>query len=199
MERNFESKQREYDCIKFAGIQIEKSEDGYLMHQEGYAMCLKLLTLDCTFKEFRPRRHELVWLKHTTPDICAAVNILAQVTESRFERMHVKQTNRIIAGVQAVARRGITQQRLDRSTLRLKVFTDSSFANAEGNKSQLGFIVLLLDAIGKCNMLHFASYKSQRVVRSMLGGETYAFADGFDFAYPMRHGMQRHIEDEDSA
>ena len=53
---------------------------------------------------------------------------------------------------------------------------------------------MLCDATKKCNVLHFASYKSQRVVRSILGGETYAFADGFDFAYLMRHDLQRMLK-----
>ena len=90
MERKFESKAREYENFKFAGIQIERTEDGYMMHQEKYAVSLTPLSLDCTFKQFRSRRHELAWLKHTRPDLCAAVNLLAQVTEAKFARQHVR-------------------------------------------------------------------------------------------------------------
>lgn len=62
-ERTFESKAREYDDFMFAGIQIETRQNGYLMHQECYAMYINPLSLDCTFKEFRLQRHELSWLK----------------------------------------------------------------------------------------------------------------------------------------
>ena len=53
-----------------------------------------------------------------------------------------------------------------------------------------GYIILLTDTSGRANILHFSSYKSMRIVRSILGGEVYAFADGFDFAFLLRHDLQ---------
>ena len=46
---------------------------------------------------------------------------------------------------------------LDPKTLAMKLFTDSSFANAEKNKSQLGFVLILQDNSGKGNILHYGS------------------------------------------
>jgi hypothetical protein len=43
------------------------------------------------------------------------------------------------------------------------------------------------------NVLHFASYKSRRVTRSVLGGEVHAFADAFDIAYALKHELERLI------
>lgn len=192
-QQKFDFKAYEHDNFKFAGIQIEHMDDGYLLHQEKYAMSLKPLKMDCTFRNFRSRRHELAWLKHTGLDLCAAINLLAQMKEAKFQRQHLKQTKRVITRAQVAPKRGVRQQRLDQSTLRIKVFTDSSFENAEGNKLQLGFVFLLCESSSKYNILHSSSYKIQRVVRSVLGGETYAFANGFDFAYLMRHIMQSMI------
>lgn len=56
--------------------------------------------------------------------------------------------------------------------------------------SQLGFIILLCDASNHAHVLQYCSKNSKRVVRSILGGEVYAFADGFDRAYIMRHDLQ---------
>lgn len=147
--------------------------------------------------EFRSKRHELAWLTHTRPDISAAVNLAAQVTEPKFEKKHMKELNDIVKRAHANTKRGIRQQRLDSSSLSLRVFTDSSFANTPGKRMrfQLGFLVLLFYAYGKCNILHFSYYKSKRVTRSVMGAEVLAFADGFDYAYLLRRDLQ-HILDQ---
>ena len=38
--------------------------------------------------------------------------------------------------------------------------------------------------------MHFSSHNSRRVVRSVLCGEVYAFADAFDYAYTLKHDLQ---------
>lgn len=64
------------------------------------------------------------------------------------------------------------------------------FATNDDLSSQLGFVVLLCDASDRCHILDFSSRKSKRVVRSILGGEVYAFSDGFDGAFMLRHDLQ---------
>lgn len=187
----FQSNARDTGSFQFAGIQIEEEEGGYLMHQERFALKITQLSKQCTFSEFRSKRHELAWLTHTRPDLAAAVNLAAQVTEPNFEKKHVKALNDVVKRAHNNSKRGIRQQLLDTETLSWRVFTDSSFANTPDLRSQLGFIILLCDASGKCNMLHFSSYKSKRVTRSVLGAEVLAFAGGFDYAYLLRHDLQR--------
>lgn len=154
-------------------------------------MRLLPLSKDCTFKEFRSRRMELAWLHHTRPDISAAINLLAQITESMFVREYIRKLNTVLKRAQEVPKRGIRQQRLNHSELNLMVFSDSSFANNPDLASLFGYIILLADGSGRANILHFASYKSKLIVRSALGGETYAFADGFDYGYLLRHDLER--------
>lgn len=192
--KRFQSKAREAGNSQFAGIQIEEQSTGCLMHQERFALKIISLTKQCAFPDFRSKRHELAWLTHTRPDISAAVNLAAQVTEAKFEREHVKALSRVIKRAHANARRGIKHQKLDHRSLSLRVFTDSSFANTPDLRSQLGFIILLCDASGKCNILHFSSYKSKRITRSVLGAEVLAFADGFDYAYLLRHDLRRILD-----
>lgn len=78
--------------------------------------------------------------------------------------------------------------------LRMVVFSDSSFANTPSLSTQLGYIIVLTDKNGTANVLHYASYRSKRIVRSVLGGETHAFADSFDMAYTMRNYLNRIFE-----
>jgi hypothetical protein len=70
------------------------------------------------------------------------------------------------------------------------VYTDASYANNFDGSSQLGYIIFLADANGKCQPIAWSSHKSRRVTRSVLGSETMAFADGFDAAYSLKHDLQ---------
>ena len=189
--KKFDSKDREYDNTRFAGVYIETLQDGFKLHQKEYIKRLKNLSTSCSFKEFRSARAQTTWMIHTRPDICCTLNMLAQVTEAKFNKKHVRLLNRTIKNLQSTSTQGLIYQKLDCESLHLKVYSDSSFANNEDLSSQLGYIVLLCDKSNKCNILHFSSHKSRRIVRSVLGGEVYAFADAFDYAYTMRHDLQR--------
>ena len=70
-------------------------------------------------------------------------------------------------------------------------FADSSFAKKLDLSSQLGVMIVLSDSSGRANLMHYNSYKSKRVVRSVRGGEMYAFDDAFDAAFSIRHDLQR--------
>ena len=190
-EQRFQSKPREYDNFKFAGIQIERHEDKYLCHQEDYTQNLHELAKDSDFSSVRSRRHALAWLTHTRVDLAADVNLLAQVTEAMFSRKHLLYLNKIIHRARAAPRRGIWHHNLDPESLHLRIYSDSSFANAANLHTQLGFIVCLSDASNRCNILTYTSYKSRRIVRSVLGGETYAFVDAFDTGFILRHDISR--------
>lgn len=120
----FQSKPREVGNFQFAGIQIEEINGGYLMHQQRYAQRIPPLPKHCTFNEFRSKRHELAWLTHTRPDISAAVNLAAQVTEPKFDKKNVKELNDVIKRAHANTKRGIRQQRLAKESHSLRVFTD---------------------------------------------------------------------------
>lgn len=53
---------------------------------------------------------------------------------------------------------------------------------------------MITDHTKRANILHFASYKSKLIVRSVFGGETYAFADGFDSAFMLQYDIERITE-----
>lgn len=131
-----------------------------------------------------------MWIVHTRPDVCAAVNILAQTVENNFSVKDIQLYNRTVKQLQETPKLGLKMQKLDIDSLHLKVFSDSSFANNKDLSSQLGYIVLLCDKHSRCNILHFSSHKSRRVVRSVLGAEMYSFADAFDFAFTAKTDLE---------
>ena len=75
---------------------------------------------------------------------------------------------------------------LDLKTVRLVLMTDASFANAEGMKSQLGYLILMVDAAGNCNIVHYGSNRCKRVVRSVMAAEVQALVLGFDFSFVVK-------------
>lgn len=58
-ERTFDSKGRSYDNVSFAGIEIMRTKQGYIMHQGRYADKLMALDTNADFDAFRSLRHHL--------------------------------------------------------------------------------------------------------------------------------------------
>lgn len=76
--------------------------------------------------------------------------------------------------------------KLDINSFRLAVFTDASFAKNQDLSSQLGYIIVLADDHGNANLLHYSSFKSQRVARSALAAELFALSHAFDIASTLK-------------
>lgn len=53
---------------------------------------------------------------------------------------------------------------------------------------------MLNDKYDNASVLHYASYKIRRAARSVLGAETYAFADAYDFAYCAIHDLEKILD-----
>lgn len=190
-QQKFKSRARELENFTFAGIQVATTPEGIRLHEEKYARTIKPLSVECTFREFRSCRQKLQWLVHTRPEIACAVNKATQVTEEAFARRHVENINKSITHVHKNPSRGLLQRRLDPATLHFRVYSDASFADNEDLSTQLGFLVLLCDGMDRSNILHYSSHKSRRVVRSVMGEETYSMADGTAFTLTIRYDLQK--------
>ncbi len=84
-----------------------------------------------------------------------------------------------------VESRGLSLQmlKLDKGSLHVRAYANASFATNHNLTSQVEYIVLLCDKYDNACTLHYASYKSRRFARFVLGTETYTFADAYEFAY----------------
>ena len=76
--------------------------------------------------------------------------------------------------------RGLRFVKLDRNSLRLLVFTDSSFANNKDHSSQIGYVLALADKSNKANIIHWSLVKCKQVTRSVLVSKLYTLTNGFD-------------------
>jgi len=120
----------------------------------------------------------------TRPDCLFEISQLAQVTEKIFEedrRGTIRRLNRAIK--YAVDNRfTLKVPKLEKSSLRVIGFSDSSFANNADLSSQVGHICFLGDDSGSVIPITFKSYKAKRITRSAMAGEFIAFSDPFEVA-----------------
>jgi post-segregation antitoxin (ccd killing protein) len=84
------------------------------------------------------------------------------------------------------AARGLRFVQLAKESLQLLVFTDASFANNKDLSSQISYVLVMADANGRANILHWSSIKCKRVTRSVLASELYAMAHGFNISASLK-------------
>lgn len=76
--------------------------------------------------------------------------------------------------------RGLKYVKLDRNSLKVVIFIDSSFANNRDLSSQIGFVICIADKNDKVNIIHWSFVKCKRITRSVLAVELYEMVHGFD-------------------
>ncbi|CAN8072966.1 unnamed protein product [Agarophyton chilense] len=167
----------------FTGFSLDRKPDTTIVQeQHSYLKKLEELPSDAKFSLFRSMRMKLAWLANTRPECLFQISQLAQVTETIFENDQkgvIRQLNRAVK----YARQNILSlriPRLNRETLRVIDYSDSSLANNRDMSSQLGHIVFLGDGTDNVVPIHFKSYKAKRVTRSAMADELIAFSDLFD-------------------
>jgi hypothetical protein len=187
--RKFDSHPKDFDQFKFCGIQVTSLQNFWFsLGQSDYVAKLQPLHESCNLTDFRSRRQQLGWLVHTRPDITCGVSFLSQVTT--IDSNSIQKLNTILRYVRRSCNSGLHIRPLVSNTLRIVAFSDSSYANHDDQTSQLGYLVVLADATDACNVIHYTSYKSRRVVRSVLAGELHAFVDAFDYAYLLKRDLE---------
>lgn len=190
----FQGKERKLDDAEFVRVHLSTlpgQERFFTLGLAAYADNLDPLPTNAIFKKFTSVRASLAWLVHTRPDLCCGINEAAQVTEGAYGPDSVRALNALIKRAKGGRDLVLSYPPLDGVTLHLRVYSDSSFANNADQSSQLGYIVLLCDDSGRAHVLSFTSRKSLRVVRSVLAGEVYAFAEAFDEAFIIRYDLER--------
>jgi Reverse transcriptase (RNA-dependent DNA polymerase) len=194
--QRFKSRDRDYDNVKFAGVNINKTSKGFEVHQHDYIQKIQPLSAKATFDDYRSLRAKLMWLVNTRSDISCATSMASRTTRDLFAMKpteNIKELNRIVRHDKTITL-PLLYPRLDLDKLKLVAYTDSFFSNNDDLSSQLGYIIFLSDSTGACQPLYYSSHKSKRVTRSVLGGEVMAFADGVDMAVMLKHDIERMLD-----
>lgn len=131
-------------------------------------------------------RHSLAWLSNTRPELLASVNILAQVTETRFSKEAIRDINAVIHTAHDSAQQKPNFQPLKIPTSHIFLYTGASYATNYDSTYQLGSTIFLHDDTVKANLLSYSSVKSKLVARSALYTETIGLAVVINEAAIMR-------------
>ncbi|CZT07526.1 uncharacterized protein RCO7_09774 [Rhynchosporium graminicola] len=90
--------------------------------------------------------------------------------------------------------KGLKFVKLDKNSLKLIVFTNSSFANLKDFYSQISYICVLTDKYENANIVHWSFTCYKRVTRSVLASELYAISEGFDMASALKATIEQIME-----
>jgi len=117
-------------------------------------------------------------------DCLFEISQLAQVTEKMFEEDRRRMIRRLKRATKFAVDNRFTLKvpKLDKSSLRIIGFSDSSFANKADFSSQLGHTCFLGDVSDSVIPISFKSYIAKRITRFAMAGEFIAFNDFFDVA-----------------
>ncbi len=123
------------------------------------------------------------------PEAAFDLSFAAQVVNPKEE--HAKQLNKRLQWQIDNPSRGLKFVQLNKDSMKLIVFTDSSFANNRDYTSQIGFVITLADKNNKANIIHWSSIKCKRVTRSVLASELYGMAHGFDVGATIKSTIEK--------
>ena len=180
--------------LKFNGTRIELSNDHLTLKPEKHADNITLVKTSetsttssrgivrpklSTKEQYIAQRARGAYLASTCqPEASFDLSYAAQSTE--FTPDDVTALNKRLQWQIDNKTRGLRYVKLDPNSLKVVVFTDSSFANNRDLSSQIGFVVCIADKTDKANIIHWSSIKCKRITRSVLAAELYGVAHGFD-------------------
>ncbi len=146
-----------------------------------------LLKVPHSAKEAISTRAKVQYVATTSrPDLASATQLLTGDVKSP-DSTTLERLSEIVKYAQRTSGEGLRFVDLDQRTLKLVLFTDSSFGNGKGFSSQAGFLIVLMDGNGSANVLHYGSRKCRRVTRSVMAAEILALVNGFDNAFVVKH------------
>jgi len=150
----------------------------------------RLTTLDVTnidHDKFRTVRGQLLFISQSTrPDIAYDVAQLCQVPYKATSTENVAVLNDVVKHLEDTKSLVLRYPLLKQSSLKMYVFVDSGYNTNVDGTSQLGMVICLVDQSSTFHFVYWSSWKCQRVTRSMLAVETYAFSHGFDYGISLR-------------
>lgn len=127
-----------------------------ILHERKYTEKLRLFQTDCSFNTFRSIHAKLAWVVNTGSDITCAVAIASQVTEASFNETEIRNLNKVIRHLRRASRLGIVFPKLHIESKYLAAYSDASFNNDENHRSQIGYIISLMDYLYKSCILIYS-------------------------------------------
>ena len=148
---------------------------------------LSALVVPKTSDEAVSLRARIQYIATTTrPDLSSPSQLLSTEVINPI-RSTFRKLKDLVNYCHATQEFGLKFVSLDANSLRVLLFTDASFGNAHDLSSQLGVVVIVVDASNTANIIHYGSQKCRRVTRSVMAAEVLALVHGFDTAFVVKH------------
>lgn len=116
------------------------------------------------------------------PDIWAPVQLVAPGKRLKTE-LDYKSLNKTTRFLKTTKNQGLNFVPLNLETTRLVLTTDTSFANSEHMKSQLGYVIMMVEDDENCNIIRYCSNRRKRVARSVMEAKNEALVLDFQYAF----------------
>ena len=187
----------EKDDFIFTGRRIQRQPDGsFTIDQSHYVADISLTKLELPddekladhpelVTEFRSGIGSLQWMAGTTRGDLAADTSLLQKPPKDLCVGDLREINKVLKYVRATADSYFKVNPLSLKDLVFVAYGDSGWANAPGNKSQGGLVILAtekqcLETSTTASLLEWKSYRHQRTLRSTLAAEAASLDRAFD-------------------
>lgn len=121
----------------------------------------------------------------TRPDVCAPIKLIAPGNTPPPNK-EIRLLKNITTFMKDTCDQGLDYVKLYLRRTGIVLVTDASFANTKDLKIQLGYVVLMVDEVGNCNVLNYASNRSKRIERNLMAANLFSLVLGFDNAYIVR-------------
>lgn len=185
-DRGFLSK----TTVNINGIQIRMTEKGIRVSQ---TYNIQKLIIPDSQKTVASVRSMCQYIGvNSRPDVCEPLQLIGPCNEPT-SKAEFKLLEKVIKHLRETKDRGIDYVKLDMKTLGILLFTDSSFANERGLKSQLGSVIVLADKEGRANLVHYGSGRWNRVTKSVMASEQHSLIPVFDNAFTVQHLLKEII------
>ena len=183
----FKVKSEDRHAFKYLGLDLFQEQDQILIKQDKFVQKLEVIKITrkyvpteaMTEGEVRLCRSalgKLNWLAtQTRPDLSFEVSELTSALKDRKVQL-IQQINKVIRKAKRESSQIAVPSMVD-SSWELEAYSDSSFANVEGTKSQGGYIIFVSDRNGHACPIAWQSQKVKRVVKSTHAAETLALVD----------------------
>jgi Reverse transcriptase (RNA-dependent DNA polymerase) len=175
-------------AVKFNGALVSRKGAGYYVLSQPDK--LDRLATPCNDEDVISARAQMQYVASMSrPDLVSPSQLLAGDVRGPISTSTYKRVRELVVYCKETADIGLNFVNLDPTSLRLLLFADASFANADNFTSQLGFVIILADEAGNANIIHYGSQKSKRVTRSVLAAEILALVYGWDNAFVVSHAL----------
>jgi hypothetical protein len=160
-----------------------------IVQQHAYISRLPNGRVERTPKVFGTARGQIAYATNSSrPDGKCRVNMLCQEKVAQAKEEDFKDLERLIVDMKDHPLE-MTFHGLDLSTVHLRVYSDSFFANNPDLTSQIAYTTFMADDAVHASLVCWSSRKCRRVTRTVLAAEIYALSAAYDMGYELRHTL----------